>query len=392
MIVYGIYSLLLKHPLSRNTVLTGEHLHQLTGPISIRDDAVLRAVAREIIKLQPFIVYKPLGKISALEALANSLDIDESRNISILLNGNATVVLIGKLNGRPVVIHCGSTAKAISSIKRHKVGLEQVGNLKLDSYSRVKLPKIISFNESANRCQLTQERMEGAVGLTYAMSEKEFRKKMNQLFEFAISLSSQPSPAKQSMQIESIVKSLRSHLSETHFSEIRGALHAVEAWSINAKHGPIFVHGDLWLGNGLFDRESNLVSVIDWEWASESGFPLYDIMHCLVVSTAIYRSCSVISIIQAIWQNPKGDEWLELALSNIRQRSGVTPKDQKFIAAVIWLSIVRRTHIDTGPASAEWLREHLSQPTQVFLQYLSLADSKDEQDVGAIGDALGYGN
>src|SRR5690606_3949942 len=104
-------------------------------------------------------------------------------------------------------------------------------------------------------------------------------------------------------------------------SQINLAIDEIEKWSRNFISTPTFVHGDLWLNNGLFDGENNLVGVIDWEWADENGFALYDALHCLLISTAAYSGEGVAAVLRRVWRGSPNDECLSHCMSDIKRRA-----------------------------------------------------------------------
>jgi aminoglycoside phosphotransferase (APT) family kinase protein len=55
----------------------------------------------------------------------------------------------------------------------------------------------------------------------------------------------------------------------------------------------VFSHGNLWLGNVLFDASRRLTGVIDWDCASAAALPALDLIYLLVRTHGLARSASV---------------------------------------------------------------------------------------------------
>jgi aminoglycoside phosphotransferase (APT) family kinase protein len=124
---------------------------------------------------------------------------------------------------------------------------------------------------------------------------------------------------------------------------------------------PVYSHGNLWLGNVLFDSSGNLAGVIDWDCAFDSMLPALDLIYLLVRAHGLARSASF-GVALADWIEARSVPVLDGCIARHCRELSV-PID--LIATLSYCCWIQQLHIHArfataASADARWLRRNVA--------------------------------
>ena len=129
-------------------------------------------------------------------------------------------------------------------------------------------------------------------------------------------------------------------------------------------------HGDFWLGNVLFSG-GNVTGIIDWEWGQKDGFVLVDALHMLLMSPADANGDRVVNYLRQLWADEIGDAALQERIVRLRSQFGIDKDDLKFIALLLWFSIIWQKAMRGRVASSQWLEDMIPRSIPAVMKWLT---------------------
>jgi len=117
------------------------------------------------------------------------------------------------------------------------------------------------------------------------------------------------------------------------------AMDALLAWRESARIAGGIAHGDFCLRNILFNREA-VTGIIDWDGAQRDGFLQVDGLYLLLSSHGAAHNLDNPHYLRQIWADEIGDTALSDRIARLRSESGMDKDDLKFIALLLWFSLL----------------------------------------------------
>lgn len=374
LIIKCIFAITKNQKTNSLTLVYGDALLSNRGLVFATDDSILKTLLTCAMKLTPAVTYKGKGNRTALSLAGERIGFDYPGNTQALLNGNNTLVIFAEAQNEPVVIHFGESPLAKLSIDRHKRGLETAlkhfKNTPIEHY----IPKIVQSSTSKSNESLIETTINGETGAT-SKNEETITTRTIKIIDFAIEMQNY-SPLKTNSKnfTTSIIECIEKNLTIEQLEKLDYAILIAKKWQ-EANNKTTAIHGDLWLENALFDKNDELQGIIDWEWQACNAPPIYDIVHCVLYSYANIRKVSFSNSLSSILSIENTDPWIISMTDYIKTKTGFTRTDQQAVAVIIWLSVIKRSHIETGPMSKQWIHTHIQELSNSLKSNHSAFDS-----------------
>jgi hypothetical protein len=128
-------------------------------------------------------------------------------------------------------------------------------------------------------------------------------------------------------------------------------------------------HGDLWLGNVLFEKNA-ITGIIDWEWGHRDGLRLVDVLQVMFMSKAVSQTTSVAHLLREFWADEIQDAGLRDRLKQLCSRLSLNMDDLKFAALLLWFDYLHQRVIRGRMPSVAWTEDMISQTTPVITRWL----------------------
>jgi hypothetical protein len=146
---------------------------------------------------------------------------------------------------------------------------------------------------------------------------------------------------------------------------------ALLEWRESARIAGGITHGDFCLRNILFKRDA-VSGIIDWDGAQRDGFLQVDGLYLLLSSYGAAHNLDNPHYLRQIWAGEIEEADLSDRISRLRSQSGMDKDDLKFIALLLWFSLLWQ-HAMRGRMPSESRLEDLI-PTTVpeIMKWLAL--------------------
>jgi hypothetical protein len=298
--------------------------------------------------------------------------VDAAAAIDVVLSPNAVIVLLGRAQGRPVVVHLATDARSLRVLRRHRNGLAAAARSVPAALAPL-VPAEVGLKRTGRTVALLQQRLPGRPGQVDALDEDAFRRAVERAMEplLAIHHAARAQVAGPDAGfLQEKIHPLPGLLPQPFAAALRPAVQLIGDWRERARLPAVPVHGDYWLPNVLFGRHGEVAGLIDWEWYRDDGLPLFDAFNLLFMSLAMRRQVHCAALLPQVWAPETREPWVAAMLSRLSAQTGVGQYDQVRIAAVLWLSLIRRSHIETGPCSASWLDQAVTEPADSLQRHV----------------------
>jgi hypothetical protein len=142
---------------------------------------------------------------------------------------------------------------------------------------------------------------------------------------------------------------------------LREPLAALPGLGVRHQAPAVFVHGDYWFSNLLFEPDRDAVcAILDWERARAGGLSGFDALHLVVFAFAQWRGCAPMLVPAMIWDDAC-EPVLERLLDSAASAAGLNRLQLAEVALVLWLGHLWAHCGDrqrwSGSRTAEWLIE-----------------------------------
>lgn len=281
------------------------------------------------------------------------LRVDAQERLAFFITGNTTLVCSAKAGGTPTITYWTNTEKGCESVQRQHAGLACAAS-HVPANNLKHIPKILQFCHSDKHEALLQVTEIDHAGTHHTKSATLWLESVR-LVNYASCLF-HPSPGISDFPAR-LLRKVIAALDEKHISPLLEIQPLLEKWQTNRKPQKMPIHGDLWHSNALFNAQHQVCGVIDWEWFSEDGIPGFDAIHCLIISHAIIQKQSVFKTIRMVAANDEKDKALRHAIKNIATAHSFDHQDMGSIVCLVWLTVIYRSHVYTGPRSDQWISD-----------------------------------
>jgi aminoglycoside phosphotransferase (APT) family kinase protein len=126
-------------------------------------------------------------------------------------------------------------------------------------------------------------------------------------------------------------------------------------------------HGDFCLKNILFEGDT-VSGIIDWEWAQRDGFAQVDALFMLLGSLETNRSLA--HYFRGLWADEIDDAALSARIAKICTQSGTDEDDLKFMALLLWFSLLLQNAMRGRIASQTWLEDMIPGTVPTMMKWL----------------------
>jgi hypothetical protein len=326
----------------QRTLVSAERLEYLSGNIDCFTEHILRHGWSLLGAKRPFFV---VGGTAPSRSIAAITGCDATPAPRLCLTHHCVVVIMANWSGTPAVLHYAACDRGMAELERLANGL---GIASSDPQIRHLVPRLLAHAHLED----------GAVVLAQTRIPAdpwEFRwRRIDAATELWLSRKprSEFGGGAWVGQRMAQVCALLPDFTEL-FAPARDAL---LSWCETARIPGVLTHGDFWLGNLLFSGD-RISGIIDWEWAQIDGFVLVDALHLLLMSTADANEGRIAHYLRQLWADEISDAALQERIVKLRIQSGVDKDDLKFIALLLWFSILWQRGMRGGMPSASWLED-----------------------------------
>ena len=351
-------------------VVSGRSLKYIHGQICLEPNPTLLSVVEAKMQGDQVIsIQRNHFESTPLEELSSVYGLEFNKKLFARIGYNTLIVLFARVADQEVVIHYPVDEEGERSIIRHKTGLERARQSLGGSTSLSLVPTIIQSTADTKLPLLIQTRVVGHTLQADTPSLEQSSEKLGKCIAFLTGMQSNVEPNDHSPEAEHFTKNianLDADMPSKHKLKIRYALDKFDNWWRTKNLKPVFVHGDFWLGNVLFDDEGSISGVIDWEWSRENGMPLFDAMHLLTRSGFCHNNASFPELLSSVWKGGENWVWMAGYLDEVIQESGLSHNDVQHIALLLWLDTIWKGYVVTQPEYAEWLDDMIEVPFEAI--------------------------
>lgn len=300
------------------------------------------------------------------------LRVDAQERLAFFITGNTTLVCSAKAGGTPAITYWTNTEKGCESVQRQHAGLA-CATPHVSASNLPHIPKILQFCHLDKHEALLQVTEIDHAGTHHTKSADLWLESVR-LANYASCLF-HPSPETSDFPAR-LLRKVMAALDEKYLSPLLEIQPLLENWQTQRKPQKMPIHGDLWHSNALFDAHHQVCGVIDWEWFSEDGMAGFDAMHCLVISHALLQKQGVFKTIRTVAaQDPKHQPLLH-AIQSLGDTHAMGTQDVGALVCMVWLTVIFRSHIYTGPQSDQWLSEAIHETAPFIVTLLTQEEEK----------------
>jgi hypothetical protein len=350
---------------AHQVLMSGNGMLYLNGRISVSSRWIVPKALFALLKGQPVILFRST-RGEGLRTLCSALRIDDEDTIHAIVSMNPVTVMCARRSGLDVIIHAAPHETG-PGVDPHISGLNRARDSISSAQFLALLPIIVDSLNTNGIDVVFETRMQGKT-LPPARSQVQLEADilaalgpLRNLDEVSRNAHVRPD----ANHIETRLPGLLSRF-PSHRSLIREALTALRQWRSDAI-APVFVHGDYWLGNILFDGNPPKVSgILDWDRSRVDGCSGYDALHLLCTSVAMHGEYSISRCFQQIWSADTTDSIMSRILGEIRRAFGVTERDLGYLTAILWLTVVsQKPHTADG----KWQDDMIRSPAECFRRW-----------------------
>lgn len=323
------------------TLVSGPSLAYVSGELEYFRDDVTRRAIRLLSRKQPFFVVS--GDPVAI--LCSQIGCDHDAVPQLRLSSQCVVIVRAKYQGIPAVFRVGRCEEAFSEVSRQRNGIKLAASI---AGLQDVVPQFLGHSRSETGLEASIESLLPGVNVPFSW------KRMDAILELwpaPVRVSDSPARPFLEQELAEVCDSLPAYQSS--LSRFKDSL--LQWRSTSPMPGGI-VHGDLWLGNVLFQGDS-VSGIIDWEWAHQNGMRLLDPLHLLFMSYSVFRNTSIAETLRRFWSGAVADHELNARLNGLSRTFGLQDNDLKFAALLLWFDYLRQRIIRGRMPSLEWTED-----------------------------------
>ena len=338
------------------TAISGQGIKYQGGEIEYSSEQILGRSLLWIARRQPVLSVTGDTPIANIVATCGC---DADPKPILQLSSHCSVLLFANWKGTPAMFQYGRCDRAIAEIRRKARGLEiGASDPRLGSL----VPRSLAlFTPECGGAVAVEEKKAGVV--------PQFGwDRMDAILEVWCNQGGakrEPARANLGEELDRISKSLPA------FSQfLREAGEKLLRWHAGRKFSGEVTHGDLWLGNVLFEGE-RVSAVLDWEWARADGLRLVDAIHLLLMSYSEFRNTPVGEFLRQLWSDSVEESELRSRLRTIQSRYGVENEDMKFLTLLLWFDYLGQNVISGRVPRVAWTQNMIAHTIPVIEAWLS---------------------
>lgn len=139
----------------------------------------------------------------------------------------------------------------------------------------------------------------------------------------------------------------------------------------------VFVHGDYWFANLLFEPDREVVAaILDWERARPDGLAGLDALHLVAHSFAGWRGCAPLQVPVLMWLGTC-EAVLDCLLDDAGTALGLDRARMQEVALVFWLSHLHQHRHERHGWSAQRREDWLVRPARAVARWLATRRAGD---------------
>jgi hypothetical protein len=343
-------------------VLGGAGIPSAKGPVE---------VAESWTWIEPVAVF-PGGSASRL---LQALGLDPIPAPSLFLADSGVLVGMGALDGRPSVVHACSD---VSRLQRYADRTEAARSTFIRAGLAELVPRIDRLIQRKEHACLYQQRLQGRVAGAQGLDVGALRARVRAALRplGAIHRLGRPLPSGVDADwIDRLCSDLGA-IPEWARS-LKGPLAALPALAVRHQAPAVFVHGDYWLANLLFEPERESVcGIIDWERARPQGLAGFDALHLIAHAFASWRGCSPMRVPAMMWLD-QCEPALDQLLCDAAETVQLDRTQLAEVALAFWLGNLHQHRNDRTRWRAERVDSWLRQPAAAAARWLAARTGSD---------------
>ena len=338
------------------TAISGQGVKYQNGGIEYSSEQILGRSLLWIAHRQPVLSVTGDTPIANIVATCGC-DVDPRPLLQ--LSSHCSVLAFANWKGAPAVFQFGRCDRAIAEIRRKARGLEIGAS---DLSLRALVPRSLALLTPEHGGVVAVEEKKVGVVAKFCWD------RMDAILEVWCSSggpTQEPARANLGEELDRISKSLQAYspfLRETGEKLLR--------WHAGRKFSGEVTHGDLWLGNVLFEGE-RISAVLDWEWARTDGLRLVDSIHLLLMSYSEFRNAPIGEFLRQVWSDSVEESELSSRLRAIQSRYGVEDEDMKFLTLLPWFDYLGQNVFSGRVPRAAWTQNMIAHTIPVIERWLS---------------------
>lgn len=320
---------------------------------------------------QPVVVL-PGGDWSHLLA---ALNLDAEPRPELLLADHGVVVGLGCSDGVPTVVHaCADEGRLLRYAGKAGMARKALATGRVEHL----VPAMFGIAKGNRHACLAQQRMRGrsvrAKGLPASELERVVKAALAPLSAISRSGELQVGGA-DAPWIEAVQTSLSGIADWAPW--LRHPLAALPRLGVRHRAPAVFVHGDYWLSNLLFEPDAGAVSaILDWERARSAGLSGFDALYVVVFAFSAWRGCAPLQVPAMIWDDlcePTLDRLLDAAQSAV----GLSRQQMAEVALAFWLGHLYLHQAERHRWSAQRHADWLIEPGRAAARWLVARERAD---------------
>jgi phosphoribosylanthranilate isomerase len=350
----GVWELILSAGRQR-TLVSGEKLAYLGGDIEYFQGNILKSFWHFSSLRQPCFVVSGADPAESIAAVTGCDAVPAPR---LYLSNHCAVVILANRNGVAAVLHYAHCDKAIAELGHQAEGLgiaasdPQIGHL---------IPRMLTHTNLANGTAVLAHTRIPAEPYEFSW------RRVDAAMELWLSRKLTGEDAGRAWVSQRLAQVCEFY---PRFQDLfLPALNALLKWNESTRIRGGITHGDFWLGNVLFKGDT-VTGIIDWEWAQREGFLQVDVLHMLLMSCAVENDCHIAHYLRQLWADEIEDTALQERISRLCLQFDADKDDLKFVALLLWFSLLWQKAMRCGMPSELWLDNMISQTAPVITKWL----------------------
>ena len=275
---------------------------------------------------QPFFIVTGSDPAASIAAITGC-DPQPAPRLSIS-HYKCPVVVMANWGGEPAVLKYAQCGVAIAELERQANGFEMAAS---DPQLRHLLPRVLNHSTLAS----------GAVIFAQTRLHAEPYEFSWRRVDAAAELWQSRKPTCENAGGEWMAQRL-SQVSEFFFrfrELLPPPMDALLEWHESTRIVGGITHGDFCLRNILFKSDA-VSGIIDWDGAQQDGFLEVDGLYLLLSSYGAAHNLDNPHYLRQIWADEISDAALSDRIARLRSQSGMDKDDLKFIALLLWFSLL----------------------------------------------------
>lgn len=304
------------------------------------------------------------------DQLIDALGLDATPAPLLVIADSGVLVALGERGGKPTVVHA---CAEVGILRRYVDGAEQArAALSQTGFARL-VPLIDCVIQHEQHACLYQTCLQGRVvrarGQHAAALRAHVQAALRPLEGLYRSSRNTPDPADDAW-IDMLDRDLGA-IPEW-VEPLTVPLAALPDLGVRYETPAVFVHGDYWLANVLFEPgREEVCGIIDWERARPQGLAGFDALHLVMHAFAAWRGCSAMRVPVMMWLD-QCEPLLEQLLADAAAAVHLDQSQMREVALALWLGHLHQHRHDRSHWRRERLDDWLLRPAAAAAHWLAV--------------------